>query len=255
MSPSLEIPGVVEQQKNGLCGPYWAARILRESGIDEWAGEPIDEDLIALRAGSVIPDDPAEGSVPRGASNRTDYRFELPVLPAADSGTAAGALAGAIEAAAEGTLCCVPLRGPWSAERIDGLVERGRGLGARLLANGRTGRLWGSRPSQEALLAELHGRRPPDVPPDWDVGHFFELSLLLRGPGGTLVLVRDSYPSLGWGGQHLQPPRAIVAALDRGDGREGGVLAVVPVERAVAMRELAEALALEIGIWDNGTRR
>ena len=125
MVPSLDIPSVVEQQKDNLCGPFWAARILREAGIEEWAGETIDEDLIALRAGSVLPDDPAEGAVPRGAPNRTDYRFELPVVPASISGTAAGALAGAIEAAAEGALCCVPLRGPWSPERVEALVERG----------------------------------------------------------------------------------------------------------------------------------
>jgi hypothetical protein len=253
--PSLDIPSGVEQQKDNLCGPFWAARILRESGIEEWAGETIDEDLIALRAGSVLPDDPADGAVPRGASNRTDYRFELPVVPASISGTAAGALAGAIEAAAEGAVCCVPLRGPWSPERVEALVERGRGLGARLIANVRTGRLWGSRPSQEVLLAELDGKPVIDPPPDWDVGHFFELSLLLRGPGGTLVLVLDSYPSLGWGGQHLQPPRTITAALDRGDGREGGVLAVVPADRAAAMKDLAGMLGLEVGIWDNGTRR
>src|SRR5204862_494511 len=83
----------------------------------------------------------------------------------------------------------------------------------------------------------------------WDGGHFFELSLLLRGPGGTLVLVRDSYPTLGWGGEHLQPPRALAAALDRGDGREGGVLAVVPSARIAALQELARELGLEVGIW------
>jgi hypothetical protein len=255
VAPSVDIPGVVEQQKDNLCGPYWAARFLREAGIEEWAGEPIDEDLIALRAGSVLPDQPSEHPVPRGASSRTDYRLELPVGPIAEAGTAAGALAGAIEAASDGALCCVPLHGPWSVERVESLVERGRSLGARLLANVRTGRLWGSRPSQEALLAELDGRRQPDTPPDWDVGHFFELSLLLRGPGGTLLLVRDSYPSLGWGGQHLQPPRAIVTALERGDGREGGVLAVVPSDQTAAMKDLAARLGLEVGIWDNGTRR
>ena len=254
MSQQL-IGGIGEQQKDNLCGPFWAARILREFGIAAWAGESIDEDLIALRAGSVLPDDPAEASVPQGATNRTDYRFELPVVPAAESGTAAGALAGAIEAASENALCCVPLRGPWAAEPVEHLVERGRRVGARLIANGQTGLLWGSRPPHEALLAELDGRPAPDTPPDWDAGHFFELSLLLRGPGGTLVLVRDSYPTLGWSGEHLQPPRTVAAALVRDDGREGGVLAVVPAAGSAAMKELARELALEVGIWDNGTRR
>jgi len=246
---------VAEQQKDNLCGPFWAMQVLRESGIERWAGEPVDEDLIALRAGSTLPDEPGEASVPPGAASKRDYRVVLPIVPAAEAGTAAGALAGAIEAASGGALCCVPVRGAWTAERVEGLVERGRGLGGRLVANLRTGLLWGSRPPQEALLAELDGRPAPDTPPDWDVGHFCELSLLLRGPGGTLVLVRDSYPSLGWGGQHLQPPRVVAAALRRDDGREGGVLAVVSVSGTKPVQDLVRDLGLEVGIWDNGTRR
>ena len=38
------------QQKDNLCGPFWAARVLLEAGFIEWSGEPIDEDLIASRA-------------------------------------------------------------------------------------------------------------------------------------------------------------------------------------------------------------
>jgi hypothetical protein len=64
-------------------------------------------------------------------------------------------------------------------------------------------------------------------------------------------VVRDSYPSLGWDGHHLQPPRAVVAALLRGDGREGGVLAVVPVGGGGAVRRLAARLPLETGLWHN----
>src|SRR5438445_59079 len=36
------------QQKDNLCGPFWASRILLEAGFIEWSGEPIDEDLIEL---------------------------------------------------------------------------------------------------------------------------------------------------------------------------------------------------------------
>ena len=92
---------------------------------------------------------PGDASVPPGAASKRDYRFELPVVPAAEAGTAAGALAGAIEAASDGVLCCVPVRGSWTPERVEGLVERGRRLRGRLVANLRTGRLWGSRPPQE----------------------------------------------------------------------------------------------------------
>lgn len=242
--------GVSEQQKDHLCGPYFAARILQELG----AGDT-DEDLIALLAGTILPDVP-EPSTPPGAESRSDYRYQLRTGPAAEAGTAADALVEAIEVAGRGRVRCLPVRGAWTPGRVEGLVEAGPRLGARLLANLRTGRLWGSRPPVEFLLAELKGRRPEaEPPPDWDVGHFCELAHLVRGSRGSLVLVHDSYPSLGWKGYHLQPPRAVAGALVRGDGREGGVLAVVPAERAGEMKRLVLRLGLQTGIWDNGTRR
>jgi hypothetical protein len=244
-----------EQQKDNLCGPFWAARFLRDAGVVEWEGRPVDEDLVALRAGSALPDAPPEKSVPPGAASKADYAVELPIVPADRAGTAAGALAGAIEAVSGGALRCVPLRGQWTAERVEQLVDRGHGLGARLLANLRTGLLWGSRPPVESLLAELSGRTVPAPAADWDCGHFCELGLLVRGPAGSLVVVRDSYPSFGWNGTHLQPPRVVAEALERGDGREGGVLAVVAADGAAALEALGRALGLEIAVWDNGTRR
>src|SRR3989442_1203929 len=130
------------QQKDNLCGPFWAARVLTDAGIESWDGEQLDDDLVALHAGTLLPE-------------------------------------------------------------------------------------------------------PDDGPPaDWDVGHFCELELLVRGPGGALVVVHDSYPSFGWGGRHLQPPRAVAAALQRGDGREGGVLAVAPPEHSAYLEALARDLRL-----------
>jgi uncharacterized protein DUF6885 len=245
------------QQKDGLCGPFWAARILRDLGIGEWDGEEIVEDLIALRAGTVLSDGPPDASLPPGAVSRAVYRYELPTAPEAEAGTAAGPLVEAIEAAGGGAIRCLPLRGEWTPERVVRLVDSAsaRGGGGRLVANIDTGRLWGGRPPVEALLAELEGR-PVAVPaPDWRVGHFCELAGLVRGPGGSLVLIRDSYPSLGWNAHHLQPPRALAAALLRGDGREGGVLFVGSPDRAEEVERLARELGLEVGLWDNGTPR
>jgi uncharacterized protein DUF6885 len=242
------------QQKDNLCGPFHAARVLREAGIASWDGEELDQDLIALRAGTVLPD-PEEGpQVPPGAVNFRDYRFELPRAAPADSGTSAAGLAGAIESAAGGALRCIPLRGPWDAEAVEKLVDAAPALGARLLANISTGPLWGSRPPLEALLAHLDGEELADPPaPDWRVGHFVELSRVVRGPAGSLVLVVDSYPSLGWMGRHLQPPPAVAAALERDDGREGGVLVVAAAGEAGSVEALAGELSLEVGLWDNGT--
>jgi hypothetical protein len=105
------------------------------------------------------------------------------------------------------------------------------------------------------VIEELSGGDADGPPSDWDVGHFVELAALIRGPRGSLVLVHDSYPSFGWNARHLQPPRAVAAALQRGDGREGGVLAVVPAEAASRLEALAAELGLDVATWDNGTGR
>jgi hypothetical protein len=224
------------QQKDNLCGPFWAARVLRELGID--AGE----DELAARAGSILPD-PDDGSVPPGAESKTDYTIELPTGRPEESGTSAQGLLEAIQSAGAS---CIPIRGPWSAERVARLFDAVPP--ARLLANVRTGTFWSSKPPVEAVIAELAGEEADGGPHEWDVGHFVHLERLI---GGRLVLVHDSYPTLGWNGRHLQPVRIVAVALERGDGREGGVLAVAPAEHADAVRRVAG----EVGTWDNGTRR
>jgi hypothetical protein len=182
------------------------------------------------------------------------YRYSLPTAPLEQSGTSAGAVAQAIETASDGRLRCVPLNGEWNPHRVERLVDEAAGLGSRLIANVRTGRMWASRPPVETLLAELEGRSVAEPEADWDVGHFIELEMLIRGPRGSLVVVHDSYPSLGWQGRHLQPPHALAAALERGDGREGGVLVIVPKVGVEAATALAAELGLEVRFWNNGTR-
>jgi hypothetical protein len=242
------------QQKDNLCGPFWAARVLNESGYSSWDGRQIDSDLIALRARTVLPEAHAGSDVPPGAVSLTDYQYQLPTAPVEQSGTSAQRLAQAIEAASAGELRVVSLRGAWSSERVERLVDEAREIRARLIANLRTGRLWGGRPPIEVLLGELEGESVHEPAADWDVGHFVELEMLIHGPKGSLVVVHDSYPSLGWAGRHLQPPRAVAAALLRGDGREGGVLAVAPKVQEESVKALASKIGLETGAWDNGTR-
>jgi hypothetical protein len=235
-----------------MCGPFHAARLLREAGVSEVDGEPLDQDLVALRAGTTLPAVELGPQVPPGAVNLRDYRFELPRVEQAHSGTPASRLATTIEELSGGRLRCLPLSGEWSPSTVEGLVAGATEIRVRLIANLRTGRLWGSRPRLEALLAVLDGAEVADPPAaDWDVGHFVELLSLLRGRRGALVVVRDSYPSLGWEGVHLQPPDALAAALNRGDGRGGGVLAVAAPAATAEVGQLASGLGLEVKIWDN----
>jgi hypothetical protein len=125
-------------------------------------------------------------------------------------------------------------------------------LDGRLIANLQTGLLWGSRPSVDTLVSALSGNLPADPPPaDWDVGHFVELLGPVQGARGSLVMVRDSYPTLGYDGVYLQPPAALAAALNREDGRQGGVLVVAEVQQGDTARQLAPELGLKTEMWDN----
>jgi hypothetical protein len=242
------------QQKDFLCGSFCASRILNELGFDTWGGDLLDEDLVALRAGGTLPAPDVPPVVPPGAASRQGYRFVLPIAPFDEAGTSPAGLIRVIEAATRGRLRAVPVRGPWTAGRVDGLVDRVTSLGARLIANVQTALLWGSHPSAEQLVAELQGQEVAGPPPDWDTGHFVELTFPVRGTRGSLIVVRDTYPALGLDGYHLQPPRALAAALQRTDGREGGVIVVGSEDRADEVRGLVSQLGLEVGTWNNGCR-
>ncbi len=75
----------------------------------------------------------------------------------------------------------------------------------------------------------------------------------VRGPGGSLYGVADTYPSLGAGGVHLQPQEGLAAAIERRDMPAGGMLVVAFAQDGPALRSGAEALGLVEGVWDNGT--
>ncbi|HSS93670.1 MAG TPA: hypothetical protein VLR46_06735, partial [Candidatus Dormibacteraeota bacterium] len=120
---SVMAPRGSDQQKDNLCGPYWAARVLNDLGFSAWDGEPIDQDLIAMRAGTVLPDPHAGADVPPGAVGYATYRYALPTAPVARSGTSAGALVTAIEGASGGELRCIPLRGAWNVDRVERLLD------------------------------------------------------------------------------------------------------------------------------------
>jgi hypothetical protein len=237
-------------QKDQLCGAFWGALALTA------AGHPVGQDEVALRAGTTLAEgDPVEW-LPPGASPRTDYAVSIPV--AADegsSGTSAPGLARSIEDLSGNTLEVIPVAGPWTASTVVSPVEivAAEAPGCTLVANLRTGRLWGSRPPAGLLLDYLLGH-PVEAPvPDWDCGHFLTIVATVRGPGGTLVALRDTYPQLGWGGHHVQPAEAVAAALERGDGREGGILCVCETSAAGALAGRLKEAGFQLRHWDNGT--
>jgi hypothetical protein len=237
-------------QKDQLCGPFWGALALTA------AGYPTDQDEVALRAGTTLAEgDPAQW-LPSGASPRTDYSLSLPVAPnEASSGTSASALARSIEELSANTLKVIPVAGPWRAAAVISLVEIAavQAPECTLVANLRTGRLWGSRPPARLLLDYGLGLPVEPPIPDWDCGHFLTIVASLNGPNNTLVVLRDTYPELGWGGYHLQPAESVAAALERGDGHEGGVLCVCEASAAEAFAGKLKEAGFELRHWDNGT--
>jgi len=245
-------------QRDDLCGAFCGALALHAAGVATGsdAGEPIDQDTVALAAGSVVGMRTDPAILPSRETGRRDYRLVLPfVADSSVSGTTAPGLARAVEQLSGGRLAAIPFSGPWTPATLDGLFELVAALErpVTLLANLATRHLWGSHPRAEELLAYLLEGAPEGTPPDWDVGHFVCVIGRMGGPGGSLYCVADTYPSLGTGGVHLQPRERLAAALERREEPAGGMLVIVDVQDATAVRSGAAARGLVEGIWDNGT--
>ncbi len=271
-------------QRDDLCGAFCGALALHAAGIERSAGrpaghtggpagqadgpaeqadepkvrmgEPIDQDTVALAAGSVVSARQDTGNLPHGEAGRRDYRLALPFVDdAVVSGTTAAGVVGAIEQLADGALAAIPYSGPWTAPTLDGLFELVAGLErpVALIANLATHHLWGGRARLDQLLDYLYEGEQSGPPPDWDVGHFVCVFGRVRGPRGTLYGVADTYPSLGSGGVHMQPAERLAAAIERRDIPAGGVVAVLATDDATRVRAGASELGLREGIWDNGT--
>jgi hypothetical protein len=252
----LEVHARELPQRDDLCGAFCGALALRAAGIDEHRGEPLDQDAVALAAGSIVSALGAADNLPLGERGRRDYRL---VPPTADdpavSGTTAAGLIDALTQLGTGRLTAIPLAGPWSVDTLDGLFDVVAAFQrpVTLIANFATHHLWGGSPRADQLLGYLLDGMSEGPPPDWDVGHFACLVGRLRGPRGALYGVADTYPSLGSAGVHLQPRERLAAAIERRDMPAGGVIVVVFTEDAPSVRAGANALGLTEGVWDNGT--
>ncbi|HEY2282174.1 MAG TPA: hypothetical protein VGH60_01335 [Solirubrobacteraceae bacterium] len=245
-------------QRDDLCGAFCGALALGAAGVSVSPGgaEPIDQDAVALAAGSVVGVHADHGMLPFAETGRRDYRLELPLVEDSSvSGTTAAGLAHALEELSGGRLAAIPFSGPWTVSKLDGLFDLTAALErpVALLANLHTRHLWGSHPSAGELLGYLLDGALAGPAPDWEVGHFVCIVGRLSGPGGGLYGVADTYPSLGTGGVHLQPRERLAAAIERREEPAGGLLVLVDVQDAPALRSGAGALGLVEGLWDNGT--
>jgi hypothetical protein len=243
-------------QRDDLCGAFCGALALQAAGIERYADEPVDQDAVALRAGSVVSRAREPGVLPHGEAGRRDYRLSLPSIDDADaSGTTAAGLVTALEELAGERLAAIPFSGPWTAATLGRLFDLAatRERPVTLIANLATRYLWGGQVSVGQALDYLLDGVQASPEPDWDVGHFACVVGRVQGPGGSLYGVADTYPSLGRRGVHIQPAERLAAAIERRDMPAGGVIAVVCSEDAHAVRAGAQAIGLVEGLWDNGT--
>lgn len=246
-------------QKNDLCGAFWGCLALRSAG---WTNAPdgdvLDQDAVAIRAGSTLPARPEEEELPPGEVGRTDYRLSFPLLDDTKrSGTSMQGAIRAVDAISASGLTAVPISGPFETEDLRallGVVEE-LDVPCATIMNVGTRYFWGAQAGAEAVEAYLaSGDDAVGPPPDWDVGHFVGAAGTIEGAAGTLVLIADTYPTLGPGGLHLQPIERVAHALRRPDiPGDGGVIVYIRTDAAEALRASLEAAGLRIGLWDNGS--
>ncbi len=251
-------------QKDNLCGVYWADIAVQAFTEHRF----IDEEDAALVAGTVVPEGPTEPAVsfpwhgdgPRGIIEPSwPYRLDLPTSTDDDAlGTSAHGVVRAILGLAGGELSVMPLRSDeWTPELINELMLALATLDEpRLLAIanvGTAGFETSLHPLSDLLAVVMSGAALPERAGDWDVGHFVSLAGLIHGPGGELVIVRDTYRLLGGRGYHLQPLSNVAAALHRGGTGAGGILVVGPPPAIAAARAAVAGLGLTEALWDNGS--
>lgn len=239
----LELHAAELPQKDELCGCFWTTLALRLHGEG-----PLEQDDVAVLAGSVITSHGHQDVLPFGQAGRNDFIAALPLTEDDDaSGTSAHGLALAVSELSSGRLVALPVGGLDGPSLRALLREASEGTApVALIANPQTGAFWGSHPTVAQLAAYLErGDLDAGPPSDWAVGHFVGLLGIDEGRAGALVTVADTYPAIGLGGIHLQPVERVVAALE---GR--GVL-------VIAEPDVAERVATVAGgageLWDNGS--
>ncbi len=246
-------------QKNDLCGAFWGCLALRAAG---WSttpdGDVLDQDAVGVRAGSSLPAHPEEEELPPGEEGRTDYRLTFPLIE--DTVRSGTSMHGAIRAVGEisgDAVVAVPVSGPFAPDDVRTLLAAVRETDApcATVLNVGTRYLWGAHPEPSAVMAYLDaGDDAVGPPPDWDVGHFVSAVGTIEGAAGTLVLIADTYGTLGPGGLHLQPLERVAHALRRPDiPGDGGVIVYIRADAADALRARFTAAGLQIGLWDNGS--
>jgi Family of unknown function (DUF6885) len=253
----VELHAAELPQKDDLCGAFCATVALRAIGVRDAGGRELEQDDLAVRAGSAVFSGDHAASLPPREGGRRDYALDIPVIDDEPrSGTSAAGLARAIEAFARRRLRVVPATGEWSRDRLSALLGVVRSLESPcpIVANVATTFFWDSRAPLSTLLRYLDDGDPDAGPPsEWCVGHFVLVVGTVEGKQGSLAIVADTYGSLGASGVHLQPLERVALALRRPGLAEGGILLLCDAADAGQVERAVTQAGLSSRLWDNGS--
>ena len=270
-------------QMENTCGPYTLLYILRGLGFRSHGDVPLSEDYIAYLARTRISMDELRlrkevyEKLVRGELRveelddryrRVLYRYELPVAKdERELGTSPKGLKYACELITNGTYTCVPLPAR-KGSTVYFTKERFRELTELLIykvfewkyqaiLNLQVSKLINFIEPPYDLLEVLTLENPEDVfgLSPLNVGHFVGLAgfIVSEDLKRMYYILRDTYKSIGYHGYHIQPLENVRRALIRDDGREGGILLIVPRDVASDVEAELRKLGLVIDLWDNGT--
>lgn len=270
-------------QRPSTCGAYALRYLLPAVGFPEHDGNDLSaEDYLAYLAAVVIeghevgPSAEITARVAAGELSEAEARARFPQswyrypLRASDDpvvqGTSPTGVARAVAIGTAGALGTVPVAGRDRTGSPQLTPDRWAALLAlveahlvdwrlHVIFNYDSDQLLAPRSSlytAEALRAPADARRIPRD--DWGVGHFAGLAGLWRRPDGERWLVLfDSYKARGFAGYQPQPADLMRLGVVRSDGRNGGVLLIVPREHLAAATAAVEQLGVELGTWSNGS--
>jgi hypothetical protein len=275
----------LEDQRPSTCGVYAARYLLGPSGFARH--ESVDltrEDYLAFLAGTVLEPyevGPADAARAEAGSLRLTDEQALERLPRtfygwplrvsddpAVAGTSPAGVARAISVASGGVLVTLPLPGRFADGEVALTEERMAALhdllfstldGWRVhpIANYQASQLLDPRSDAYLTLGATSAivSDAASLPRDpWQVGHFAGIGALwTTSHGERWVLLLDSYKSRGWAGYEPQPAELLRGGLVRSDGREGGVLLVLPRGHMDEAHAAVRAIGLEARMWNNGS--
>ncbi|MCS7126470.1 MAG: hypothetical protein NZ929_06145 [Aigarchaeota archaeon] len=264
-------------QKENFCGAFTASYILRGMGYRIHKKERVDQDYIAyLSRVNVDPHDLAKirrlkDEIAKLSKEEADeiieknrsiwYRFDdLPTtLKPQELGASPEGIIYAVHEVSMSNLRAIPVK---TVSKIEGglltrdkmevfldLLKRSEEYGAQFILNLNTKYLLDSEKivklSEKLLLRESFQEVFRE-----SVGHYVGCGGLIEVEGSFFIIIRETYRRYG---VHIQPVEYVRRALIREDGREGGIIIIVPTEFEEDLRKILVNKGFRIEMWDNGS--